>query len=565
MEGTPSQAPQGSAAAPESSLSQQTTGAIAAAVRIVSGLTLFSRVAGLVRDIIMVRMLSDGVLASAFRAAYTLPNLFRRLFGEGALSAAFLPEYTQLRRDQPQIAGELAWLTLRLLTLVTGVLTLVIELVLLALIIFLPENDQDGWRDVSFKMMMLMLPMMPMVCITAILGGVLQAHGKFGPPAAAPIILNLFQIVASFAYFMGWMTDKLTSAYLVGAAAVVASVVQIVWSWWALRGCVRWGRASEDAKRHGKRVFTRFVPAVLGLGTLQLNTMMDSLIAMWPVWVGPTILGISVTLDEKSNGLLSYTQQLYQFPLGVFGLAVATAVFPLLSRASGDPDQFAMVLRRGLRLSFFIGLPASLGLILVRHDLIMVFYGGKGGFSAEGVERAAAVLMGFSPGVWAYSLNHVLTRAFYARHNTRTPMRVAMAMVALNFSLNITLIWYLREAGLAWATAISAMAQTVALVLLSPGRLGVRPFDRATLLACGRMTLVGGVMCAAVVAVQYWWWEDAEASWWMAAARLAACIVAGGGAYAGASLALRAPELRWLLERAPKGGGDGAAASMSFD
>ena len=562
MEGPPP-ASQGSAACSDRVTDAATTGALASAVRIVSGLTLLSRFAGLLRDVVMVRVFSDGVLASAFRAAYMLPNVFRRLFGEGALSAAFLPEYAQLRRDDPAVAGELATLTLRLLTLVTGAITLLIEAVLLMLIIFLPEDGEHGWRDVSFKLMMLMLPMMPMVCITAILGGMLQAHGRFGPPAAAPIILNFFQIAASLAFFIGWTSDRVVSAYAVGAAAVAASVVQILWSLHALRGRVAWGRASEAAERHGRRVLGRFLPAVLGLGTLQLNTMMDAVIAMWPVWVGPTMFGVAVTLDEASNGILGYTQQLYQFPLGVFGLAVATAVFPLLSRASDDPAAFASVLRRGLRLSFFIGLPATVGLALVRHDLVFVVFGGPGGFSNEGVERGAAVLLGFAPGVWAYSLNHVLTRAFYARHNTRTPMRVAVSMVALNLGLNLILIWPLREAGLAWSTAASALAQTVVLLTLCGMRLGVRPLDRETLVAFARITLAASVMAAAVTGVMLSWPGEAS-SWGVRALRLAACVVVGAGGYAVAARALRTPEMAWILQRAPRGAG-GEAAPMSLD
>jgi putative peptidoglycan lipid II flippase len=559
----PSHASHGAAASDQRSTDATVTGSLASAVRIVSGLTLLSRFAGLLRDVVMVRVLGDGVLASAFRAAYMLPNVFRRLFGEGALSAAFLPEYAQLRRDEPAVAGELATLTLRLLTLVTGGITLLIEVVLLLLVVFLPEDAEHGWRDVSFKLMMLMLPMMPMVCITAILGGMLQSHGRFGPPAAAPIILNFFQIAASLAFFLGWTSDRLVSAYAVGAAAVAASVVQILWSLHALRGRVAWGRASEAAHRHGRRVLGRFLPAVLGLGTLQLNTMMDAVIAMWPVWVGPTMFGIAVTLDESSNGILGYTQQLYQFPLGVFGLAVATAVFPLLSRASDDAASFASVLRRGLRLSFFIGLPATVGLALVRHDLVYVVFGGPGGFSDQGVARGAAVLLGFAPGVWAYSLNHVLTRAFYARHNTRTPMRVAVSMVALNLTLNLTLIWPLREAGLAWSTAISAVVQTVVLLSLCGTRLGLRPLDRETLGAFARITLAAVLMAAAVTGVMLAWPGDA-ATWTARAIRLAACVVAGAVGYAVAARALRAPELSWILQRAPRGAGS-ESVPMSMD
>src|SRR5437016_2974080 len=169
---------------------------LSAAVRVVSGLTLLSRLAGLVRDVVTARMFGASALGSGFQAAYSLPNLFRRLFGEGALSAAFLPEYTLLRRDHPQLSDQLASITLWALTLATGALTLLLEAGVLVALLALPASPD---RSLSLKLIMLMLPMMPAVCVTAILGGMLQAHGRFGPPAAAPIILNLFQVAAASA------------------------------------------------------------------------------------------------------------------------------------------------------------------------------------------------------------------------------------------------------------------------------------------------------------------------------------------------------------------------------
>ncbi len=539
------------------------TGMLGGAVRTVSGLTLVSRFAGLARDVITARLLGDDVLGSAFRAAYALPNLFRRLFGEGALSAAFLPEYTLLRRDDPQIASQLATLVVRLITLLTGGITLVMMLGFAGAILVLP---QDPDRALSFKLMILMLPMMPAVCLTAILGGMLQAHGRFAAPAAAPILLNLFQIVAGLAFYFGWAQGRVTAAYSIGVAAVLASAAQVLWSWWALRGMVEWGRAGHAANVHGRAVLKRFIPAMIGLGTLQLNTTMDMVIAMWPTYVGPKILGFDVPLDKSSNAILSYTQTIYQFPLGVFGIAVATAVFPMLSRSADHPHEFVATLRRGLRLSLFIGLPASVGLLLIRHDLVHMIFGGSGkhGFSQEGLARAASVLAGFAPGVWAYSLNHVWTRAFYARGDTRTPMRLAMAMVALNLTLNVTMIWWLREAGLAWATAIAATVQCLVLGLWCRQKLGIEALDAATWRAFVRIGLASATMGACVwvgnmlIPSTGWW-----ASWGGHAARCAAGVTIGGGVYALAALGWRAPEIRWLLRRSP--GGGGGPSGMSFE
>ncbi len=537
---------------PAADAGHEHTGRLAAAVRVVSGLTLVSRFAGLARDVITARIFGDDLLGSAFRAAYALPNLFRRLFGEGALSAAFLPEYVVLRRDQPDTANQLGSIVVRLLTLVTGALTLVLMGVLAVLLWLLPANAE---RALSFKLMILMLPMMPAVCLTAVLGGMLQAHGRFGPPAAAPILLNVFQIAAGALFYFGVMTDRAATAYLIGAAAVLAGLAQIAWSLWALRGRVRWVAAGQAARSHGREVFKRFVPAMLGLGTLQLNTMMDVVIAMWPVWVGPTIFGYAVPLDEKSNAILSFTQTIYQFPLGVFGLAVATAVFPLLSRTADNPEEFVGVLRRGLRLSLFIGLPATIGLILVRHDLLAVIFGGgtRYAFSQAGLDRAAAVLAGFAPGVWAYSLNHVYTRAFYARHDTRTPMKLAMRMVGLNFVLNVTLVWLLREAGLAWSTSISATVQCLVLAWWCRRELRVEPMDRETWAGFGRVAAVTALMAGTVASALYL--LPAGATWAGHALNLAVAVGAGMVVYAAAARLLRLPELAWLFQRAPRGTG----------
>lgn len=538
------------------------TGVLGGAVRTVSGFTLLSRFAGLARDVVTARLLGDDALGSAFRAAYALPNLFRRLFGEGALSAAFLPEYTLLSRDEPDTANQLGTLVVRLLTLVTSAITLVMIAGLLLAAALLPA---DADRTLSFRLMALMLPMMPAVCLTAVLGGMLQAHGKFAAPAAAPILLNAFQIAAGLAFYFGWFHGRQNAAYAIGVAAVLASAAQVVWSWWALKGKVRWAKAGSAATAHGRAVLRRFVPAMIGLGTLQLNTMMDMLIAMWPNWVGPTVLGHALTLDEKSNAVLSYTQTIYQFPLGVFGIAVATAVFPMLSRSADVPGEFVANLRRGLRLSLFIGLPASVGLLLVRHDLLEVIFGGKGrhSFSHEGVIRAAAVLAGFAPGVWAYSLNHVWTRAFYAKGDTTTPMRIAMLMVLFNFTLNVTLIWWLREAGLAWSTAIAAMLQCIILGWLCHARLETPAMDRDTWRAFARIVLASASMglcvwlCGVLLPSAGWW-----ASWWGHASRCAAGVIVGAIVYAGAALLWRAPEIRWLLRRAPAGS---AGSGMSFE
>lgn len=528
-----------------------TTGQLAGAVRTVSGLTLVSRLLGLVRDLITARLFLDTPIGSAFAAAFALPNLFRRLFGEGALSAAFIPEYAAAQAEGPAHASAIARFTLRLTIIITAALTLLGEAILIALLLTLHSDDN---RDFSLALMAVMLPFMPLVCVAAVLGGILQSHNRFAPTAAAPIVLNLCIIAAALpAIFIAGVTPR-AAAYAVAIATLFAGAIQVAWALRALRGQIAWRAASVDVSSRARRMLRRFLPAVIGLGTLQLNAFLDTVIAMYPVWVGPTILGRDYPLNESSNAVLFFAQRLYQFPLGVFGIAVATAVFPLLARAAtntADPSGFATTLTRGLRLSLFIGLPASVGLALVAPDLVAVLYGGGDrAFSEQGLSTATAVLIAYAGAVWAYSLNQVLTRAFYALGDTRTPTTIAVAMVALNLALNLTLIWPLAEAGLAASTAISATLQTLILTIVLRRRTGRWPIDKAGIRSVAAIIAITAVMAAAVLAIQHL--LGPPASWTAHAIALAAAVAAGGATVAAGAALLRIQELRWLLARSAR-------------
>lgn len=531
---------------------------LAAAVRTVGGLTLVSRVAGLARDLIHARLFGDSPIGSAFMAAWAIPNLFRRLFGEGALAAAFIPEYAQLQAkaakgdgtDSEAAADQFASLTLAVLTLVTGGLLVVGEVLLLVLLLVSGETDPN--RDLSFRLIMVMLPFMPLVCIAAILGGMLQTHGRFGPTAAAPIILNVLVIAAALPFLLAESPDRIVAAYWIGAAAVLAGGLQVVWSLVALRPFVRWRKGVGEAAAPMRRLLGRFLPVVVGMGTIQLNAFFDTLIAMWPVWVGPTVLGVAYPLDSSSNAILAFTQRLYQFPLGVFGIAVATAIFPLLARHAGEPHHFLATLRRGLRLSFFIGLPASVGLVLVRNDLTTVMYGGgSSAFSDLGTARSAAVLLGYAPAVWAYSLNHVATRAFYAAGDTRTPMRIALWMVGVNLLCNVLFIWKLGEAGLAWSTSIAAVLQLVLLTRAARRLTDERALDRETVNAM--VLTAGSSLLMAIAVVLSSELVTLPRTWSGSLGRLGVGVAVGGAAFLASALAMRQHELRWLLHRGRAG------------
>lgn len=516
-------------------------------VRTVSGLTLLSRLTGLARDLATVRIFGDGAVSSAFAAAFAIPNMFRRLFGEGALSAAFIPEYARLTRDDPDRANAFSSLTIGLVALLTVSLTVLIEVALAVVLMIAPADPQ---RTYSIALVMFLLPYMPLVCVAAMLAGMLQVNGRFAPGAAMPMILNLCIIAASLPFFITVDATAEKWAWIIGLSVLVSGALQIVWSLFALRGIVRWTRVVGEASQSARTMLIRLGPVLLGLGTLQVNALVDTLVAMWPSWIGPTIGGHPYPLDESSNSILFFTQRLYQFPLGVFGIAVATAIFPSLSRAAEQPAKFVEMLRHGVRLSLFIAIPATVGLILVRHDLISVLYSGPGGgFSDEGVDRSAAVLVGYGAAVWAYSLNQLWTRAFYARGDTTTPMRVALAMVALNLVLNLLFVFAtpLREAGLAWSTAISAIVQSLILARLLNRSRHLALFDRSTVRAIGRALVLTLAMSGGVIAV--WFLFPEPEAWRWRLLRLITLTLGGAAVFALAAMAWRSEELGWLTRR----------------
>lgn len=520
-------------------------GALAGAVRTVSGMTLLSRLGGLVRDVMLIHVFGATAIGSAFLAGFVVPNTFRRLFGEGALSAAFLPEYAATDKADPAAAQRFASLTVALMLVITAAITVLAEIGLLIALWLSPPNPE---RELMFTLVMLMFPFMPFICATAILGGMLQVHGRFAAASSGPLILNGFIIATGAWHLMHGTTGGRGTAYALGLATVLSGVTQALWFAWVLRAYVRWTRVWDDARPRVRAMFKRMVPVLLGLGTLQINTLMDTVIASASIWLGPTVLGRAYPLNDGSTVLLNAAQRLYQFPLGVFGIAVATAVFPMLSRFANEPERFASTLRRAVRLSLFIGLPASVGLVLVRDQAMGVLFrfGGRG-MTAEDVGRAALVLAGFAPGIWAYSLNHVFTRTFYARGDTMTPMKIAVAMVGLNFVLNITLIWWLREAGLAWSTSIAAMVQCGVLAIVCRAKFGVSVIERSAVIGVLRLVLVTAAMGLGVwmtlkmLPVGTGWKHDAIG--------LCVASVLGAGAYAGLAFVTKAPEIRWILER----------------
>ncbi|MEE9211161.1 MAG: murein biosynthesis integral membrane protein MurJ [Phycisphaeraceae bacterium] len=533
----------------------------------VSFLTFVSRLTGLVRDAVLGWAFGLTGVLSAFMVGFMVPNLFRRLFGEGALSAAFIPNYTQALRNDPAMARRLASLCLAVLLIVTAGLTLVGELLLAGLSAARPWTADSS---LAIRLTMIMLPYMPMVCLVALVGGMLQVHGRFGAPAAAPILLNLIVIGAVLFAVSGVRGDQplRLAMPVVAVGVLVAGVAQLIWQFAALLRfetlTLRWRGAGAGLRP----IVVMMLPMVVGLAVFQINALLDTLIAfgLAPAEDGPStfqLLGMTIgypIADKGAAAALTFGQRLYQFPLGVFGVAIATAIFPALAHAapvqaqgaSGAPavsrgdDDFRTILQHGLRLTMFIGLPSSVGLMIVRLPLTRLIFE-YGAFDSAASHRVADILACYASAVWAYSMTHVMTRAFYAVKDATTPLKISVAMVAFNLALNLALIWPLGAKGLALSTAISAALQVV--LLLRAGRRYVeRPVDAGVWRGWARSALLVAVMAAVLVPVLIVF-DPSTLSRGGLALLLATMVGFGAAIYLGGAVVLRCPELTWLRQR----------------
>ncbi|MEO0476151.1 MAG: murein biosynthesis integral membrane protein MurJ [Planctomycetota bacterium] len=541
---------------------------------LVSLLTLVSRFAGLARDAVLAAALGLSVAADAFFIGFLVPNLFRRLFGEGALTAAFIPNYTDLLQRDPALAKRFASFTLTLLTILLIGITLVGELVLW----WVAQGMEAGSKaSLAVYYTRIMLPYMPLICAVALIGGILQVHKRFGPPAAAPLVLNGV-LVSAVLLTTDFFTVDLPASRVATAVAIgvlVAGALQLFWQLSVLLHVTGLTRSFKDTWPTMRSMLIMMGPMVLGLAVFQINALLDALIAFLfaPAEVASaageqvnqqiTMLGqtFDAPLRNGDVAALSWSQRLYQFPLGVFGIAIATAIFPALSAAAAKfvsvdtserakpqaaSDEFAQIVRQGLRLTAFIALPASAGLILVRVPLARTVFE-HGSFTTDDALRVSVILAGYAASVWAYSMTHTLTRAFYALKDAKTPLKISACMVLLNLTLNLSLIWSLGAAGLAWSTAISAVGQVSLLILLLRKRVD-SPVD-ASVISSWTRTMIATTVMSAVLFTASLYINPLLMTWIESAGVLLGMVAVGAVVYGLAAKLAHAEELRWLINR----------------
>ena len=449
--------------------SRSTSGPLAGLLH-VSGLTLVSRVFGLVRDAAMAASFGNGPILDAFTVAFRLPNVTRRLFGEAAFSTAFLPVFV---REQHEGGRDAGWKLATAILVVTAAAVSAVTLVAVLVFAGLALLAGPGESRLLFGLTAALFPYQIFVCVTAQAAAVLHAHRRFSLPAVLPIVGNVVWLAVMAAAVWTFESD-VTRIYAISAGVVFAGVLQLAITLPALRSIgFRYHWDWPAARPRVREIAITILPVLAGLSVLELNNLVDGLFA-WLLTAPADAVSpdpLRYPLEPGTAAALYLGQRLYQFPLGVFGVALGTVLFPQLARhaATGRRDELSEDLSLGLRLSVGIGLPASAGLVVTAEPLAEALFR-YGAFDAADSAQTAASIAGYGAGVWAFIALLILNRGFYAVADRMTPLRTGLAATAANIVFSVALAWPFGALGLALGTAIAASFQVVLSILALRGR-----------------------------------------------------------------------------------------------
>jgi putative peptidoglycan lipid II flippase len=416
---------------------------------IVGAMTLLSRVLGLLREVVYAQTFGAGALMDAFLVAFKIPNFLRRLFAEGAFAHGFVPvvsEYRQLRTPS-EVRALVSGTVGTLGALLFGVTLVGVLAAPLLVLIFAPgfERTPDKFAQ-TVVMLRLTFPYLFFISLTALFGGVLNSYGRFALPALTQSLMSVVMI--AFAALLA--PHSAHPGTVLAAGVFVSGCVQLVFQLplvarLGLLGRPRWGASLEGVRRVGGLM----LPGIIGSSTAQVSLLIDTLIASF--------------LATGSISWLYFADRLLEFPLGIFGIALATVILPALSaqHARAAQEHFAATLDWALRVTLLVVTPCALGLLLFAGPIVATVYG-RGAFAARDVNMTQLALMAYAAGLLGMSLVKVLAPGYFARQDTRTPMRIGLASLAVNVLINVLVVVPAARLGFSAPHALLAVSTSIA-------------------------------------------------------------------------------------------------------
>jgi putative peptidoglycan lipid II flippase len=515
---------------------QDETRSVVKAAGLIGVATFSSRILGFIRDMVLARLFGATPEADAFFVAYRVPNLLRELFAEGSMSSAFIPVFTEYqtlksKRDAWELASAVFT---TLLTIVTGITVLGIVAAPGIVWLLAPGfHDDPAKLGMTTLLTQIMFPYLLFISLAALAMGILNSMRAFAAPAFSPVFFNIF--IIGCALFLSPTLSEPIFGVAIGVVAGGAAQFAMQLPGLSLRSML-FGFRFEPGHPGVRRIGSLMVPSLLGLSVTQINITVSTILASFFAG-GPTYL--------------FYGMRLIQFPLGIFGVALATAILPAFSAqaARGAWDELRTTLGFGLRMILFIILPAMLGLILLRQPIVHLFFE-HGTFTAHDTTETALAVLCYSIGLWAFGGVRIIVSAFYSLQDTRTPAISAAIAVAANLVFSLLLMSSLGSAGLALSTALAAMVNGGILVSVLHRRLGgiewgsVGRSSLRVLIASAPLAVV----CAWVAAAQLW---THPGEWTAKSAMLFMAIGLSVSGYLGIHALLRSEELDlvWRMVR----------------
>jgi putative peptidoglycan lipid II flippase len=454
----------------------------------VGGWTMASRILGFVRDILIAALLGAGPVADAFFVANRLPNLFRRLFGEGAFNAAFVPSFSgMLAVEGMAAAAAFAEQTFAVMAFWLVGLTVLAEIFTPALMTVVAPGYADipGKFALAVDLARITFPYMPLICLTALLSGVLNGLDKFAAAAASQVVYN----VVSIGCMIGLLGVVPTAGHALAWGVSASGVAQLALVAWGVRRAgMRLVIPRPRLTPQMRLLMRRMAPGLLGAGVVQINSLVDVV--------------IGTLLPPGTVSILYYADRINQLPLGIIGTAVGTALLPTLSRQvrGGQPAEATATLNRALEVALLLTLPACLALGVAALPIIAALFI-HGAFDTAAAHLSAQALTAYATGLPAFVLVKVLVPAFFARGDTSMPVRIGIAAVALNLALNVALMRPLGFLGPPLASSVASWFNAAALAWVLRRR-GHLVLDRDLRRAAPRMLLAGLVMAAVLVLFQ---------------------------------------------------------------
>ncbi len=513
---------------------------------IIGSLTLVSRLLGLVREVLIARFLGAGIVSDAFFTAFKLPNVFRRMFAEGAFNAAFVPLYARrIEEDGEASADEFAKEAMAALCVVVAGVVILFELTMpwsLALIGYGLDRMHDPVTGISPYYLAVIyaqitMPYLLFMSVAALFSGILNTRNHFALAAGIPILLNLFMIFALVAAGLsGWNQSSI--GYALAAAVAISGIAQMATVLWGCRKVgVKIGFKRPRLTPGVKRLAILGVPGMISAGITQINLLVSHSIA---------------TMQQSAASWLTYADRLYQLPLGMIGIAMGIALLPALSRRvrAGDALGARTSLNRAVEIAAFLTIPAAFALAVIPEFLITGLYE-RGAFTAQTTAEVAKALRMFAYGVPAFVMLKVLTPAFFARENTKTPMIYAGLSAAINIALGLYLFKSIGFQGLALATSVAAWVNVVCLiwVLVKDGSFDP---DTRLLSRLPRIVMASAVMAVALLGLASPMFKYLSGNFAKDFLALGALCVIGFVIYAAAAALLRAfnmSDIRDALKR----------------